>query len=58
MSKQELRDAVRRLAKDGRAPCRRLLALAEKTRTSPRKIGALCDEMDIRIIACQLGCFR
>ena len=59
MSKeQQLRAAIRGLAPAGRAPCRRLLALADRTGTPPRRIGQLCDEMKVRIAACQLGCFK
>ena len=58
MTDEQLREAIRRLAPDGRAACKDLLELADRTNTPRAGIGALCDEMKIRIAACQLGCFR
>ena len=60
MTEQEerLRAAIEELAERGKAPCRRLLELAGQTGASPREIGRLCNEMKIKIIACQLGCFK
>ena len=57
-TKQQIRQAIRRAAKDGKVPCRFLLELAERTGTAPREIGRHCNEMGLRIRACQLGCFR
>ena len=58
MTEQQLREAILRLADDGKVQCMKLLELAEKTQTPPRRLGSLCDEMKIRIAACQLGCFK
>jgi hypothetical protein len=59
MSEEEqLRTDVRQLATNGRANCRQLLDLARRTGASPEDIGRLCNEMNIRISNCQLGCFR
>ena len=57
-AKQDIKQKILEVAKDGRAACKVLLELADKTGTSPREIGRLCSEMDIHIAACQLGCFR
>ena len=54
----ELTEAIRAAAKDGKAPCRALLELAERTGASPGDVGRLCDEMKIRVGRCQLGCFK
>ncbi len=37
--------------------CARALALAEALQVAPREIGRICNENDIRIAHCQLGCF-
>lgn len=58
MNDQELRQAVGKLARDGQVACKVLLDLAEKTGTPPGRIGRLCDDMNLKIRACQLGCFR
>lgn len=57
MTDEELRQAVRELTRDGKASCSDLLALAGKTTTPPRELGALCNDMKVRVSACQLGCF-
>jgi len=56
-TEQELRESIRQEAHDGKAPCKVLLALAERTGAPTREIGRLCNEMDIRVSTCQLGCF-
>ena len=58
VAEEQLRQAIGRAVRDGRAPCKELLALARRTGTPPGEIGRLCDEMHVRISECQLGCFR
>jgi len=58
MTDEELRRAIRGKAVDGKVACKAMLALAARTNTPPKRIGSLCDEMKIRIRACQLGCFK
>jgi hypothetical protein len=41
-----------------RLACAAALALAAELGVAPKAVGALCDEHDIRIVGCQLGCFR
>jgi hypothetical protein len=55
---EELREAIRREASGGTVSCKALLELAEWQDVSPRKVGRLCDQMKIKIVECQLGCFR
>ncbi|MHC4982434.1 MAG: hypothetical protein ACYTF6_04605 [Planctomycetota bacterium] len=57
-AEQQIRQFLRRRARNGRIPCRQLLELAERTGAPPRKIGRLCDQLGIRISNCRLGCFR
>jgi len=57
-SDREIRQLIRRAAKDTRIPCKKLLELAARSGTPPKRIGRLCDELGIRISNCQLGCFR
>ena len=58
MEDEEIREAIRREAIDRKVTCRIMLELAEWQGVSPKKIGKLCDEMKIKITACQLGCFK
>jgi len=55
---EEIRAAVREVASDGKAPCKSLLALAERLGAEPAEIGRACNDLSIRICGCQLGCFR
>ena len=57
MTDEELRQAIRRLTTDSKVTCEAMLSLAAETHTPPQKLGALCNEMKIKIISCQLGCF-
>jgi len=57
MSDDQLRDAIRHEAADGKVSCSALLALAARSGVPPAEVGALCNEMKLKISACQLGCF-
>ena len=57
-TEEEIRQAIQDMAVDGKAACSQLLAIAERTGTPAKEVGRVCDEMDIRIRSCQLGCFR
>ena len=57
MSDEEARRAIQELTVDGCAQCEDLLALAARLGVPAGRLGRLCDEMDVRIINCQLGCF-
>ena len=58
MNTEELRAAIRDRATGGKVACKLLLELAAETGTPPKQIGRLCDEMKVKIAACQLGCFK
>jgi hypothetical protein len=53
-----LEKALLSRAKDGKISCRNALAIAKETGTPPAKVGAMLDELGIRITKCQLGCFE
>jgi hypothetical protein len=40
-----------------RIECARALALAKKHGVKPRDIGDICNDQDVKIVNCQLGCF-
>ena len=54
---QEILEAIRPLIRDGKLKCADALALAARLRIKPVVIGRACNQNDIRIINCQLGCF-
>ncbi|RDV84337.1 hypothetical protein [Ammonifex thiophilus] len=49
--------AVKEAAKDGKLTCLRAHQLAAELGVAPRVVGAACDQLGIKIVACQLGCF-
>jgi hypothetical protein len=55
-------DAVKKAATemDGRATlsCAKAFALAEQFGTRPSVVGGICNKECIKIVQCQLGCFR
>lgn len=57
MSSEQVREAVTKAAVENRLTCAQAHALAEELQVSLGEIGALCNELRIKIAACQLGCF-
>jgi hypothetical protein len=57
LSKERLLKAVEEAAKDGRLSCERAHELGRKLGVELKEIGAACNELKIKIKACQLGCF-
>ena len=55
--KETLMEAVRKAARDGRLSCERAHELGKEHDVPLQEIGAVCNELNIRIKACQLGCF-
>lgn len=57
MSRDELVREIRNAAVNGRLSCEQAHALAKKLGVPLGEIGSLCNELTIKIAACQLGCF-
>jgi hypothetical protein len=57
VSKEKLSDAVRRAAVNGRLTCGKAHELGKELNVTLREIGEVCNELKIKIAACQLGCF-
>ena len=57
MKHEELVKAIQATSKDGRLTCGDAHALAARMNISLQEIGALCDQLKIKISACRLGCF-
>lgn len=55
--KEKVKRAVLELAKDGRISCRKAFEIAEDTGVPVREVGKIIDELGIKIVGCQLGCF-
>jgi hypothetical protein len=57
MARDELRDRIRKAAVSNRLSCERAHALSKELNVQIREIGAICNELNIKISECQLGCF-
>lgn len=58
MTDDQVKEKILEKAKDGRLACKTALALAEELGVPPLKVGDLATRTNIKIVACQLGCFR
>ncbi len=54
---EEIRNAVRKAERDDRLSCEAAHAIGRELNVPLREIGAVCDELKIKIKECQLGCF-
>jgi len=57
MSRDEIKEKIRAAAPEGRIACPAAFRLAEEMGLSRRLLGELLNELKIKIIQCQLGCF-
>ncbi len=55
--KEKVEEAVRAAAEDGRLTCVQARKISEDLDVSMRKVGKACDELKIKLYACELGCF-
>ncbi len=57
MTRDKIVEAVRNASVNSRLDCEKAHALAKDLNVSLREIGMLCNELKIKLAACQLGCF-
>ena len=53
----ELEEKVVSSLVDGQLPCAVAFKIAKELKVSVQEVGETADELGIRIIKCQLGCF-
>jgi len=54
---EEVKSAVKDVADGGFITCPKARKLAKDLGVAPKIIGKACDELDIKIKDCELGCF-
>jgi hypothetical protein len=42
---------------DGKLPCAVAFKIARKLKVNPKQVGDTANQLSIKIISCQLGCF-
>ena len=57
MSREQLIEAIKNASAGNRLTCEKAHSLSEELKVPLHEIGALCNELKIKISACQLGCF-
>jgi len=57
MDQETLMDTIRSASIDNRLTCEAAHELSEKLHISLQEIGAVCNELKIKVAQCQLGCF-
>jgi hypothetical protein len=57
MNKESIIQKIKLQAKDGKISCRQALKIAEEEDISPKLVGETLNELKIKIMGCQLGCF-
>ena len=57
MTQEELKTRIRAAAPEGKIACAAAFHLAEDLKISRQEMGNLLNELRIKIIQCQLGCF-
>ena len=57
MHEEEVKSRIRAAALEGKMPCAAAFRLAAELGISRKELGNLLNELKIKIIQCQLGCF-
>jgi hypothetical protein len=57
MTQEKIIEAIRSKAVDNRLSCEKAHELSVTLHVPLREIGVLCNQLNIKISACQLGCF-
>ncbi len=54
---EEILQAVKEKAEDGKISCPKARKIAEDFNVSVKLVGDACNQLRIKIFACELGCF-
>jgi len=58
LTEEELKGVILARAKGMTITCPEALEIAKETKTPAAKVGQMLDDLGIRIVKCQLGCFE
>lgn len=58
MDKESLKSLLLEKAKDKKLPCKLAFKISEENNVPLKEIGNMANELGIKIIECQLGCFK
>jgi len=57
VKQEEVMAKLKETAKDGKISCAMAFKIAKESNISTKEVGALLNQLKIKIINCQLGCF-
>ena len=57
MTMQEVKARIQAVAPNGKIPCAAAFKLAEELQITRSRLGEILNELNVKIIQCQLGCF-
>ena len=57
MTREQIIESIRAASIDGKLTCEKAHALASELKVPLKEVGALCNDLKIKVAACQLGCF-
>jgi hypothetical protein len=57
MHEEEVKSRIKAAAPEGKIPCAAAFRLAEELGISRQDLGNLLNDLRIKIVQCQLGCF-
>lgn len=55
--REKIAQVLKEKASSGKITCTEARKIAEELEVSPAEVGDMCDELKIKICACELGCF-
>ena len=58
MERDKVIEAIRQRAEDDRIPCAVCFQIAEEYEIPKRELGELLNELEIKVVQCQLGLFK
>ncbi len=57
MNKEQVVQKIKSNTKDNKISCKQAMKIAEEEGVTTKEIGKMLNEMKIKIMGCQLGCF-
>jgi hypothetical protein len=57
MSRERIVEAIQTASRNSRLSCEKAHEISAALNVSLKEIGEVCNELKIKIAACQLGCF-
>ncbi|MCX7857642.1 MAG: hypothetical protein N2513_06645 [Deltaproteobacteria bacterium] len=58
MDMEKLKKRIMETQEDGKIKCQEALEIAKEENVPPIKVGELLNELKVKIVSCQLGCFK